>query len=97
MSERGSFVSQYFYCGECYSKARDALRGAGYEFDEFRGRTENRILAGLVYVYAQGNELTEVKVALDAVGFCHDAVFAVIDDSGNNVYRLDFRAARGGE
>ena len=98
MSERGSFVTQYVYCHECFKALREVL----LKRDKFLCSSEIPaywdgnlpIIAGKIGGTAAGDELLtfEFDIADMLKGkLCHDVCVAVIPECGEPAF-ITFKA-----
>ncbi len=94
MSERGSFVTQFIYCGECLEKMKKVLiqdhkylKGVqveGWKTEDERRLSPLPIIAGKIGGLYGGEELCEFQFKLfnKENAPCHEVICAVIPDSG---------------
>ena len=91
MSERGSFVTEFIYCHQCFESAKKILLGDDKYLDSSVIK-DRPIIAGKIGGLYSGEELVtfEFKLIpqLEEI-LCHDLRIAVLSDSGGeNIFRL---------
>jgi hypothetical protein len=99
MSERGSFVTEYVYCGKCFEAAKSVLLGRHKGLCsvvvphwnlEHEG-PEMPIIAGKVGGLGAGDELLAFEFGLNAEiakVLCHPMRIAVLAESGERVFTV---------
>ena len=98
MSERGSFVTEYIYCPQCFAAVRAILckndkylRGVVIPSWTGNGVRELPIIAGKVGGLGSGSELEFFRsdLCVDiAAAVCHPVRVAVLGESGERVFNV---------
>ncbi len=91
MSERGSFVTQYIYCPDCFEAAKKILLGDGKYLDSTVIK-DKPIIAGKIGGLYGGDEFTTfIGIIPDLEKtICHNLRIAVLSDSdGERIFILN--------
>lgn len=95
MSDRGSFITEYIYCDDCFRAAKSVLIGNGKHLHSttiphwaFDGK-ENPIIAGRIGGLFAGEELQtmecELIPKLERL-ICHKIRIAVLAEEGERIF-----------
>lgn len=92
MSERGSYVTEFFYCTNCYNAALKVFDQKHKYLCVLSNNSNIPIIAGRIGGTSIGEELQiferDIAVELEAV-ICHPTTVAVISDSdGARIFHL---------
>lgn len=89
MSERGSFVTNYFYCDQCFEAASRVLlqdgKGVCSTVIPSGGGQAHPIIAGKIGDSYLGGEINRAEILAEEIRphICHDMAIAVIPDHGD--------------
>lgn len=100
MSERGSFVTEYLYCEQCFKAAKKVLSGSDKYFTGIAIPSWNQdsdvqelpIIAGKIGGLYPGEELDTFKAKLVpalAEVICHPLRIAVIAEQGEKIFTIN--------
>lgn len=96
MSERGSFVTEYIYCPECFKVAREILIGkrkylCSQVVKGWGDIDELPIISGKIGGLSSGEELVtfeyEINVKLSNL-ICHSLRIAVLAECGERIFTV---------
>ncbi len=87
MSERGSFVSEFFYCEECSKAFQKALsESLSGEFSVIAG---GKIVAGSITASFDKGEILNMELyVIPKIKPCHDFKIAVLAEGGEKVLEV---------
>jgi hypothetical protein len=99
MSERGSFVTEYVYCGKCFEAVKKVLllrekhlcSVVVPHWNAEREGPEMPIIAGKVGGFGAGDELLTFELGFNeelAKVLCHPMRIAVLAESGERVFTV---------
>jgi len=97
MSERGSFVTEYFYCDKCFQKAKDILLGnekylCSRVIDSWTKGETLPIIAGKIGGSYPGEELHIFELGLTeklSKAICHPIRIAVLAECGQKIFTVE--------
>ena len=99
MSERGSFVTEYFYCSKCFEAVKEVLKGdekylKTVQIPMWKGCSQDEhlpILAGKIGGLYSGEELHTFEfefIPKIAEKICHPIRIAVLVDNGEKIFKI---------
>ncbi|CAB4152951.1 hypothetical protein UFOVP602_32 [uncultured Caudovirales phage] len=89
MSERGSIVSEYIYCGACYAKINAVFASLNEGKYLQVGPIGTGIIGGNIGGMAHCDEIRTFEDELQPLikeVICHDVRFAVLADNGEQIF-----------